>query len=146
MSDCPSPPWRELTTSVPNLRTGWQRGEQPKIEDVVGAVSEQRERAALLGELLVLDWDYRRRSGEAPQIEEYRGRFPADAGVIERALSDVEAPTELAHPFVPPSIEKVADTFPNLEILELIGAGGMGAVVSRPAERTRSRCRAQDPA
>lgn len=30
--------------------------------------------------------------------------------------------------FVPPSVEEIADVFPNLEVLEFIGQGGMGAV------------------
>lgn len=33
-----------------------------------------------------------------------------------------------AHPFAPPSIEELAAKFPQLEVLELIGRGGMGAV------------------
>src|SRR5688572_11628531 len=31
-------------------------------------------------------------------------------------------------PFVPPSLEAVAQQFPQLEIIEIIGRGGMGAV------------------
>src|ERR1017187_3157665 len=31
-------------------------------------------------------------------------------------------------PFVPPTVSELAELFPQLEILELIGKGGMGAV------------------
>src|SRR5437762_4541164 len=40
-------------------------------------------------------------------------------------------PTKLTPPasgFVPPSVEELAPLFPQLEILELLGKGGMGAV------------------
>ena len=30
--------------------------------------------------------------------------------------------------FIPPPVEEIADLFPNLEVLEFIGQGGMGAV------------------
>lgn len=37
-------------------------------------------------------------------------------------------PTLLASGFVPPSVEELARKFPQLEIIELVGKGGMGAV------------------
>ena len=36
----------------------WQRGEQPSIEELVDLVTEPRERAALLAELLVLEFEH----------------------------------------------------------------------------------------
>lgn len=43
--------------------------------------------------------------------------------------SGVDSETGPAHPtFVPPTVEELAKSFPQLEILELIGKGGMGAV------------------
>jgi predicted Ser/Thr protein kinase len=44
--------------------------------------------------------------------------------------TSVETETDSANqpPFVPPSIEEIAKLFPQLEILELLGRGGMGAV------------------
>ncbi|MFT5466933.1 MAG: serine/threonine protein kinase [Verrucomicrobiales bacterium] len=46
------------------------------------------------------------------------------------ALAGVGAETEITtpHGFEPPSIERVAAAFPQLDIIELIGRGGMGAV------------------
>ena len=43
------------------------------------------------------------------------------------AAADTAAPPETA-PFQPPSVEEVARLFPQLEIIALIGKGGMGAV------------------
>ncbi len=44
---------------------------------------------------------------------------------------DIGPETETAEPhpaFVPPAVEELAKDFPQLEILELVGQGGMGAV------------------
>jgi hypothetical protein len=61
--------------------------------------------------------------------------LPANApeGLCSRCLlAAVATPTEAGQPAkasaVPPSLETVAAAFPQLEILELIGSGGMGAV------------------
>ena len=43
------------------------------------------------------------------------------------AAADTVAPAE-GTPFQPPSVEEVARLFPQLEIIALIGKGGMGAV------------------
>jgi hypothetical protein len=42
--------------------------------------------------------------------------------------SGVETEAALWSAFVPPPIEELAKLFPQLEILELVGKGGMGAV------------------
>src|SRR4051794_17221424 len=66
--------------------------------------------------------------------------LPADApfGLCPRCLlrgglaSDPAANGEntaaYAGPFVPPAVEELARLLPHLEVLELIGRGGMGAV------------------
>lgn len=47
--------------------------------------------------------------------------------LMAEAMAPTESPDERARP-EPPSIEDVQEAFPQLEILELIGAGGMGVV------------------
>ena len=58
--------------------------------------------------------------------------LPSEAGGEEPALSDDQAviPTSATPPggFVPPQPSQLAEKFPQLEILELLGQGGMGAV------------------
>ena len=44
------------------------------------------------------------------------------------AQFDETAPSPRSHGFDPPSVEQLAGLFPQLEILELVGRGGMGAV------------------
>jgi serine/threonine-protein kinase len=83
------------------------------------------ERDALLAELVALDIDYRHRRGEKPTEQEYVDRFPADAIAIGHALNKGD---KRAAAFTPPTIARLAELFPALQIIELIGAGGMGAV------------------
>nr|WP_246114625.1 serine/threonine-protein kinase [Rubripirellula tenax] len=109
----------------------WQSGDPPSIESLINSlvdteaadVSSQRD--ALLAELIALEVDYRRRRGEAPSDQEYLDRFPADAKVIHDAINVGGKPTAA---FAPMSVARLAELFPSLQIIELIGAGGMGAV------------------
>lgn len=79
----------------------------------------------LLSELLVLEIDYRRCRGESPTVEEYVQRFPGNAETIREALGFEPGK---GRRFEPPSIEQIAKLFPSMEIISLLGAGGMGAV------------------
>src|SRR5438309_11264403 len=52
-------------------------GESPRIEDYLLKVSES-DRAPLLGELVPLEVEYRRRRDEHPTLAEFEQRFPGD--------------------------------------------------------------------
>ena len=106
----------------------WQSNEPPTIESLLsGGTSpiEHVERDVLLAELIVLDIDYRRRRGETPPKQEYLDRFPEVSQAINDAINEGDKRTGL---FKPPTVDRLAKLFPSLEIIELIGAGGMGAV------------------
>jgi eukaryotic-like serine/threonine-protein kinase len=60
-------------------------GGAPRIEDYVAAVDEA-DRPALMGELVALERELRRRRGERPVVEEYLDRFPAQAGIVRAAF------------------------------------------------------------
>ncbi|GAB5401869.1 MAG: serine/threonine-protein kinase [Aureliella sp.] len=100
----------------------WQSDQPPMIESLLDG---EPEREVLLSELLALDIDYRRQRGEAPTQQEYLARFPDDRNAIQEALKEPLKPTGA---FEPPSAERIAELFPNLKSIELIGVGGMGAV------------------
>ncbi len=100
----------------------WQTNEPPSIESVLAG---EVERHVLQAEPMVLDVDYRRRRGETPTEQEYLDRFPEDAKAINDALKEGGKQTGA---FEPPTVERLAELFPALQIIELIGAGGMGAV------------------
>ena len=83
------------------------------------------ERDVLLAELVALDADYRRRRGETPSDQDYLTRFPDDAEAINAGLKVGSKPTGA---FEPPTVGRLAELFPALQVIELIGVGGMGAV------------------
>lgn len=103
----------------------WQAGDPPNIETVLAGDLADAEREVLLAELIALEIDYRRRRGDTPTEQEYLDRFPGHAQAIQEALNDDGQRT--AH-FVPPTVGHLSELFPSLEIIELLGAGGMGAV------------------
>lgn len=103
----------------------WQSDQPPTIESVLAGDIQGDERDVLLAELVVLEVDYRRRRGEAPPTQEYLDRFPDHAETIADALREQE---QRAGAFVPPTVGALSELFPGLEIIELLGAGGMGAV------------------
>ncbi|MDV6030039.1 MAG: serine/threonine protein kinase [Phycisphaera sp. RhM] len=103
----------------------WQSGDPPTIESVLEGELHDDERDVLLAELVVLEMDYRRRRGEGPTKQEYLDRFPDHVNAINGALKDDD---KRSGAFVPPTIARLAERFPALEIIELLGAGGMGAV------------------
>lgn len=104
---------------------GWQSAEPPTIESALVDELPEDERELLLSELLALEIDYRRRRGESPTAEEYLERFPDQAETVRDALG-IEPASRRG--FEPPTVGKIAELFPALEILSLLGAGGMGAV------------------
>ncbi len=103
----------------------WQAGEPPTIESVISGEVSSIERDVLLAELIVLDIDYRRRRGETPTRQEYLDRFPGVSQAINDALDEGDKPSG---EFAPPTVDRLSELFPSLEIIELIGVGGMGAV------------------
>lgn len=103
----------------------WQADQPATIESILAADVPEEQRDVLLAELIVLEIDYRRRRGEVPTGQEYLQRFPADAEAVNDAFNESGKRTGA---FQPPTISRLAELFPGLEILELIGAGGMGAV------------------
>lgn len=103
----------------------WQTSEPPAIENSLIDDLSPDERDVLLAELIVLDIDYRRRRGETPTAQEYIKRFPKDSTAINEGLGQGEKP---AGAFQPPTVARLSELFPTLQIIELVGAGGMGAV------------------
>jgi hypothetical protein len=61
-------------------------------------------------------------------LREQQGQIATPASVSGEATQPFTPPTHDAVAFAPPSVEELVPKFPQLEINELIGAGGMGAV------------------
>ena len=90
MSDTHPPPAlspseaRQVDQICDRFEAAWKAGPRPRPEDYLGGAAEPL-RPALLRQLLLLDWDYRRRAGEAPRAADYLARFPGEAAVVEEA-------------------------------------------------------------
>jgi serine/threonine protein kinase len=124
----------------------WMSGARPALEDRLGSVAEAS-RPLLLEELIRIELEWRWRRGERPAAAEYRTRFPACAGAIDGWLAEaqtgaeqlLETPPDSAHPGLlstgtfeakpasaaPTPTSRILGDF---ELLELLGAGGMGEV------------------
>src|SRR5437588_9853908 len=73
---------RQIDRACDRFEAAWQAGRPPQPEEYLDAAGEPV-RSALLRQLLLLDWDYRRRAGDDPTPGDYRTRFPGDSTLIE---------------------------------------------------------------
>ena len=114
-------------------------------------------RLALLRQLLVLDWDYRRRAGDEPHAGDYQPRLPGDRALIEEVgremsaspdstrlqadgphalntpWSSAEPPHHVGQPAVPEDTASAC-----YDLLHEVGHGGIG-VVFRGRDRLLGR-------
>src|SRR5258706_16451198 len=96
------------------FEAAWKRGERPRIEDLLQRVGTS-ERAELLRELLLVEWEILRQRNERIILENYLTRFPSDHALV----------TDLFHRAVPPA---APEFIAHYRILRKLGAGGMGDV------------------
>jgi serine/threonine-protein kinase len=136
---------RRIDAACERFEQGWRRGEPTRLEDELELAAEG-DRPALLPQLLLLEWSYRRDRGEAFTLGQYRDRFAGLAGAVEQAwedwlggttaaLADEEAASTAEHdpnptfrprsPELPP---RLADRPDGYRDLVLLGEGGMGVV------------------
>ena len=109
------------------FEAGWKAGERPRIEDHL-CDSGRPEYRVLLGELIGLDADYRRRNGEPAGPDEYRQRFPDAAALIDAAFAAeaVDPPTRLAPPS--PANTGLPERVGQYRVTARLGSGGCGVV------------------
>ncbi|MEM7455776.1 MAG: serine/threonine-protein kinase [Planctomycetota bacterium] len=103
----------------------WQTDQPQTIESALSADLSADEAELLLSELLALEIDYRRRNGDIPAEAEYVSRFPDRTQIIKAAFGTGRTQ---GRGFEPPEIEEISRLFPSLEVLSVLGVGGMGAV------------------
>jgi hypothetical protein len=83
--DRPARPSGRVDAACDRFEAAWRAGDAPRIEDCLSGADEG-DRPALLGELVALERELRRRRGERPEAQEYHDRFPEDAGVTRAAF------------------------------------------------------------
>ncbi len=78
----------ELDRACDQFEARWRAGEHPRIEDYLAGVTESLQ-STLLGELIAVELDWRRRLGECPGTAEYRDRFPEHSDAVATTFNQV---------------------------------------------------------
>jgi serine/threonine protein kinase len=131
-----------LDAAAARFERAWRCSERPLIEAYLAEVAEPHQ-PLLLGELIRVELELRRRSAEQPAAEEYRRRFPEYHAIITtifeggpasrpRETGDRLAASTFAGSLsgaapkgsLPPELAAHAD----YEIIRKLGHGGMGVV------------------
>lgn len=134
---------RHINQLCDEFEIAWRRSPRPVIEDFLtrAAPDEQDE---LLRELIGLEAEFRRRTGERPVLDEYRQRFPNRERIIDAVDQQAFATigsgavvpsdsTSVGRGYVLPGVSDderiigrtIAERY---EVHRLIGDGGMGSV------------------
>ncbi len=122
----------------------WQRGESPRLEDVLERIPPGRQ-AGLFVLLLQSEWEARQLRGESPIVDEYLERFPKWQALIQ-SIGEVTVDVAAAETTVSPanSLEvstaprssqpleaeraQIPVTFAGYTLVREIARGGMGVV------------------
>src|SRR5438477_577805 len=89
---------RHIDQTCDRFEAAWKAGPRPDLREYLGATAGNL-RSALLRQLLLLDWDYRRRAGDGPRAGDYHRQFPDDTALIEAVGR------QLQHPAIVPVYE-----------------------------------------
>lgn len=77
--------FRQVDKVCQRFEAAWKAGHRPPISPYLSDIEEPI-RSALLGELILLDWEYRARRGEQPAAADYYRQFPRDIAAVEAAV------------------------------------------------------------
>jgi eukaryotic-like serine/threonine-protein kinase len=146
---------RMIDQACDRFEAAWKAGPPPRVEEFLAGEAGSCQQA-LLRQLLLLDWEYRRRNGSNPLPEEYQQRFPGEASVIAEVCREmVEPPSQSrlsldnasdertpwsgsleAETWLPTACPPASDS--RYQLLHEVGHGGIG-VVFRGRDRLLGR-------
>lgn len=102
------------------FESAWQAGKRPELSDFL--VDTQIPGSTLFVELVQIDMDYRRRTGERISIEEYAVRYPEFSDILSRLGSAIETAS------IPAARERPAQVLGRFELVAPLGEGTFGVV------------------
>jgi tetratricopeptide (TPR) repeat protein/tRNA A-37 threonylcarbamoyl transferase component Bud32 len=133
----PSAPPADVDAICDVFEAAWYAGQEPRIEDFLprGDLPQQD---VLLRELLLAEWDLRRRHGQDAELETYAVRFPNSRQAItdlRRVWEEMQAqrvfdgPTFDSHLTQAVVVQEMPGTMVGrYKLLEKLGEGGFGVV------------------
>jgi serine/threonine protein kinase/WD40 repeat protein/tetratricopeptide (TPR) repeat protein len=124
---------RQIDQACDRFEEAWKAGRRPDPGEYLDAVAGPA-RSALLRQLLLLDWDYRRRAGDEPDPEDYHRRFPAEGAVVEDVCREMSAPAEPTQDWSDRGGARHTVIGPY-RLLQQIGEGGFGVVYMAEQDR-----------
>ena len=119
-NDFPSGLAGRLDAVCDRFEAEFKAGRRPRLEDFLRQV-EAADQPALLQELLGIELHHRRRRGDQIIAREYRQRLPAHQAEVTAAFTRVRSAATVPPAAALPQVR-------GYELLELLGAGGMGQV------------------
>ncbi|MCI0456010.1 MAG: protein kinase [Gemmataceae bacterium] len=126
----PLPDLRHLDAACARFEEAWRAGLRPRIDEFLAGTSG-RERDYLFHELLLAELELEQAGGRTAQESEYRQRFPEYGSVIQAVFAERRAAgggglnekASVSGSTLAPGVR-----LGPYEILDILGAGGMGRV------------------